>query len=118
MDWKAKVFAATRGTKTGAIIDCALDVARDALPRFEGKAVVTSDGLLICDYVDRGGELRMGALVGSIVDLDENVENLIRHLALKSDEVEQLAAAVTNWIECDYRDIATAVRQAKAGRLH
>jgi hypothetical protein len=108
MDWKAKVYAATSASKLGAIIACALDVQRDAVPRFEGKAVITSDGFLICNFVTRHGEHHMGALVGSIGDLDKNIEGLIRHLALKSDEAEELTAAVTNWIATDYRDMATA----------
>ena len=102
-NWKDKALAATRGSQFGAILRCAFDVEREAKPRFCGKATITSDGFVMCDFVDLNGGAHWGAFVGDFTGLDRNVEGLAKHLALNSDDHNALTAAVTNWIATDYR---------------
>jgi hypothetical protein len=102
-DWKARAIAATRGTRFGAILACAMDIERDATPRFVGKAAVTSDGFVMCSFVDRDGNGHLGAFVGAASDLDSNVDGLARHLRLTDADSRALAALVAGWIATDYR---------------
>jgi len=103
MDWQDKAIAATRGTQLGAVIECALDRGRAKLPRFEGKAIVTSDGYLQCDFVDKTGEGYNSAFIGHVSELSNNVEGLAKHLELYPFEHSELTAAVAAWIGTDYR---------------
>lgn len=102
MTWKDKALAATKGSKFGAILACAAGVEQPA-PYFSGKASVTSDGFVMCNFTDHRGYGYMGAFVGSISDLDRNVEGLARHLKLSAEDHDALKALVENWFGQDYR---------------
>lgn len=102
-EMNAKVLAATDGTKFGAIIRCALGVERDAAPRFEGKAHVTSDGYVMCSFVTSDGHYKHGAFVGALTDLDLNLVGLSKHLGMTPSEYNALTAIVTGWIGKDWR---------------
>ena len=99
-------LAAADGTQTGAILRCALGRNTDAVPRFEGKASVTSDGFVMCNFIDRNGEGHMGAFVGSYDDLLRNLGKLAAHVE-KHGRVEvdhkAMLDAIDAWIGCDYR---------------
>jgi hypothetical protein len=100
--WQDKALAATNGSQLGAILACALGRER-APPCFHGKAVVTSDGFVQCSFTDRDGDPHLGAFVGSISDLDRNIEGLAEHLSLSAVEHNELTAAIAGWIEKDWR---------------
>lgn len=102
-DFKQRILDTTRGTQTGAIIACAMDKERDAIPRYVGKAIVTSDGYVMCSFVDRHGETHSGAFVGSVEDLDNNLLRLKNHMHLSNSQYNELTAIVTGWISQDYR---------------
>lgn len=97
-----RVLDYTSGTKTGAILACALGV-RIPAPCFVGKAVVTSDGFVMCSFRGPDGNYHPGAFVGSVADLDRNLSNVSSDLGLNAAEYNHLAAAITNWIATDYR---------------
>lgn len=94
----AKLAAPTRGSKFGAIIDAAYGQERDAIPRFAGRATATSDGFLMCHFVDRNGEGHMGAFVGSLSDLQRNVAGLSDHLNLSAAERAEFRTAISAWV--------------------
>lgn len=100
---KTKILAATRGTQTGAILACIFGEDREAEPRFEGKAIVTSDGFLMANFVDRNGAYHHGAFVGAVSDLDENLLRLKRHMDLTNAEYNALTALAADWVAQDYR---------------
>ena len=104
--WKDNALAATRGTQLGAIIACALNVERDATPRFVGNACVTSDGFMTCNFVDRNGAGHLGAFVSAVPDLAQNVRGLAEHLHLDAPDCAALFALVQSWIATDYRSNA------------
>lgn len=98
-----KLLAATAGTQFGAIIRCAYDLERDACPRFVGRATVTSDGFLMCSFVDRHGEGHSGAFVGSASDLQRNIDGVTRHCKLSASDAAEFRAKLAAWIATDYR---------------
>jgi hypothetical protein len=103
-DWKDKAVAATRGTKTGAILRCALGVASEPGEAFfTGKASVTSDGFVMCNFTGVNGEHHMGAFVGDVSQLNANVEGLARHLKLNAADKAELLDVIQQWIGIDYR---------------
>ena len=89
------ILSTTRGTKTGAILRCAIGNGgmADGQPYFTGKASVTSDGYILCDYVDIYGEGHHGAFVGSLEELDANLLRLCEHMDLSRPDREQLPEA-------------------------
>jgi len=102
-EMNAKVLAATRNTQLGAIIRCAMDIERDAVPRLVGKAHVTSDGYVMCDYYGANVGYKHGAFVGALSDLDLNIVGLSKHLGMTPTEYNALTALVTGWIGKDWR---------------
>jgi hypothetical protein len=102
MNWKDKALAATSGSQFGAILHCAFGVEKEA-PCFNGKASVTSDGFVMCNFTDKNGEGHWGAFVGSVSDLKRNVEGLAKHLKLNAADRSALTLAVAGWVAQDWR---------------
>jgi hypothetical protein len=111
MNWQDKAEAATRGTQLGAIIAAALGREIEA-PCFHGKASVTSDGFVMCDFTDKSGNGHMGAFVGSMSDLIRNAGGLADHLKLDAAERAEFYEAIKNWISLDYSASAAGLRRA------
>lgn len=102
-EWQRKALLATAGTQFGAIIRCALGIERDATPRFVGKASVTSDGFVMCDFVDWRGDGHMSAFVGSFGDLTGNVSGLSDHLNMTAEERQAFRDLIKAWVGTDWR---------------
>lgn len=101
INWQDKAMAATRGTQLGAIIACAIGREIEG-PRFWGKASITSDGYVMCNFTRADGENHMGAFVGSARDLVSNVRGLADHLSLAGQDRIELFKAVRDWVSLDY----------------
>ena len=95
---KNKLLACTVGSQFGAILRCAMNVERGAEPRFNGKATVTSDGFVMCNFVDSRGDHHWGAFVGSKQDLWGNVLGISNHLKLTKPEIAELTTLVDAWL--------------------
>lgn len=102
MNWKTNALAATRGTKLGAILRCALDEDNVQIPRFTSTAVVTSDGFIMADFIDRNGDHHMGAFVGDVASLRGNAVGLAAHLELADADRKALFATFSDWVARDY----------------
>lgn len=100
-NWKDKALAATRGSQFGAILSAATDTEIPA-PSFSGKASITSDSFVMCNFTKANGENHMGAFVGGASDLVRNTQGLAKHLKLDDAERAELFATVRNWIGQDY----------------
>lgn len=100
---KNKIVAASRGTMTGALVACALGLERDALPRYVGTGIITSDGWLMCNFVDRDGTFHPGAFVGAADDLAANIAHLARYMKLGEADGKELAKIMGDWIGQNYR---------------
>jgi hypothetical protein len=101
--WQDRLLSATKGTQTGAIAKCVLgrNVAQ-GLRQYLGKASITSDGFVMCSFVDSAGQEHMGAFVGSVDDLRRNVIGVADHLKLSDEEREAWYRACRAWIASDY----------------
>lgn len=99
--WKQKAFAATRGTQFGAIFAAAID-QKIPVPRFTGKATITSDNFVMANFVDKNGNGHSGAFVGSASDLVRNTIGLADMLKLKPEDRRELFGAIHGWVSTDY----------------
>ena len=111
MDWKEKALAATRQSMLGAVVACALGHETEP-PCFHGKATVSSDGLVCCDFKDGAGNLHFGAAVGSLDDLERNVVGLSRHLDLVESERAAFAEVLVAWIGEEYCNARARLKSA------
>lgn len=106
--WHVLALGATKGTRFGAIIRCALHGAGladegNALQKFIGKAVITSDGYVQCNLISADGAMRHSAFVGDASDLERNTADLIQHIELTPEDTQAFLAAMAAWIATDYR---------------
>lgn len=95
---KEKILKVTVGSQFGAVLRCAMNVERDAVPRFSGKAMVTSDKMIMCNYVDSNGQLHLGAFVGSKADLWKNVLGISTFLKLDKPDIADLTTLIDAWL--------------------
>lgn len=107
---KTKILAAAGGTQTGALLACVLGVER-AAPYFTGKGTITSDGFLMCNFVDRDNQHHHGAFVGSFSDLTANLIRLRDFMQMSKADYNELTLAVSSWISQDYRSASLAGRR-------
>lgn len=102
--WRGTALRVTLGTRFGAILHAVWEQDMPpAGPEFLGKATVTSDGFVLCDYRDRQGRRHRGALVGSYNDLMGNVRGIAKHMRLTNEQRDLLEVEVDKWITTDYR---------------
>lgn len=127
--FKQRVLQTTKGTQLGAILSCAMGEDRDILPRYVGKASITSDGFIMCSFIGSDGEAHSGAFVGSVEDLDANLLRLKTHMHLSNAQYNDLTTIVAGWIADDWRSSAKIfgkagwdheekIRESVAGRSH
>ena len=98
-----KLWAGSGATQTHAILACAMGREPMTTAKFVGKATVTSDGFVMCDFVDHDGQGRRGAFIGSWDELQANLVGLIAHLGLGEAELAELNTLVRSWVGTDYR---------------
>lgn len=97
------ILAATRGTRFGAMIRAAYGLEREALPRFEGTASITSDGFLLWNFVTSDGDYKHGAFAGDAESYFANVSGLTRHLKLSGDARADFSCKMQEAIDKDWR---------------
>ena len=95
--WKQRALAATRESRFGAIVADALGEKIPA-PHFSGRPSITSDGYVMCNFVDGRGQGHMGAFIGSFADVQRNVVGLANHLKLSAEDRAEYAATLTRWL--------------------
>lgn len=110
-DYRAKLILAThdgeaplgqRRSLLGCIVLAALGKQPKAAPYFTGKAIITSDGFVMCDFTDSKG-YHIGALVCRDEDMVRNLLGLVDHCQLSNEEKIDFLARVNNWIGADHR---------------
>lgn len=101
------VYAIRSSPMFAAILDAAFDVPLDlrrTTSTFRGKATVTSDGYVMCDFVRDGGDYHPGAFVCSVGDLMRNARDLDTHIRSYIDTWDgHVTAAIRGWIGRDWR---------------
>lgn len=104
--WQDRAIDATHGngSRLGSILICALNRnEEDNFPQFTGKAVITSDGYITCNFVGKDGRAHLGAFVGASEEWCANVRGLAAHLKLSETERAELFQTMRDWIAVDYR---------------
>lgn len=117
-----KIMRATMQTKLGEILRCASrcyeGIGHPTKGRaFVSHATVTSDGFVMCDFIDGNDEHHMGAIVGSVADLDANVLKLAAHLSSTFAQINALTALVTSWIDPGY-PTTSIIDKVKTDGMH
>lgn len=69
---------------------------------FVGKAAITSDGFVMCDFIGSHGEYHYGALVCEVSELKHNIKGIAKFLRLNSGEMDVWYGACSAWIGNDY----------------
>ena len=102
--WQYKTVAATQGPKSklGTILLAILNrsVRR---PAFGPSCVITSDGYVLSNFVDRHGSMHVGAFVCHISELVSNFKGLADHCELEQNDRQELFEEVRKWVAIDYR---------------
>jgi hypothetical protein len=92
--------------------------AQPATPAFIGKAMLTSDGLIMCDFREGSGLGHYGALAGDLRHLLNSLKGVADHCGLLTVERVILANTMIAWIplgQC-YRPLAhSMIRNACMG---
>jgi hypothetical protein len=101
MNWQDRAKAATKGSQLGAMLRAALGETIPA-PCFTGKAVITSDAFVMCNFLGSDGRAHHGAFVGSARDLARNISGLAAHLKLTDEEKKEMLTTFREWIATDY----------------
>jgi hypothetical protein len=99
---KTEIVLETRGTQFGAVLACALGFDKNPAPCFVGKAIITSDGYVQCNFTGKDGRNHHGAFVGSVRDLVNNTKHAADHFKLGTEDRADLYKAVREWIATDY----------------
>ena len=95
-----RLYAARPHPMTHAIIAAMLGREPQTPQRYVGKAIVTSDGFVQCNFVDSNGVSHHSAFVSSYEEIEANVLSVSDLLGIDPDETRQLIAS---WIAIDYR---------------
>jgi len=95
---KAKLLSLFHaGSKVHAMVAAALQVEIDA-PRFHGRATLTSDGHIMCNFEGRDGEFHMGAHAGHIETLRDFIEHGLEHGKLTATQYARIRNALCAWL--------------------
>jgi hypothetical protein len=103
--WEDRAIAATRGNQTrfGCMLLAALGRVPDKPPQFTGSPTTTSDGFMMCNFVNMQGEHHPGALAGEVADLERNIVGFPKHIRMTPDERKEFYAMWHRWMGPDYR---------------
>ena len=103
--WQLKAIEATKAhqSRLGCILLACLKLGRNKVPRFGLEAIVTSDGYVQADFVDRHGQGHHAAFVGELQEIIDNFRGLADHLKMEDQDRRELFEAVRGWIVADYR---------------
>lgn len=100
-----RILDVTNGTKTGAILRCAMGRNGAVIPgpAFTSKAIITSDGFVQANFRGADGRDHHSAFVGGWDEVQDNVSRLTTHMKLSSTEKEQVWQWLKDWVAIDYR---------------
>jgi hypothetical protein len=90
-------------TMLGTIMLAVLGETPRLPPALGLGAVISSDRLVFCDFVNRDGYLKTAAFVCDVEDLVNNFRGLADHLKLDDDDRIILFGELRKWIKKDWR---------------
>jgi hypothetical protein len=110
--WNVRILTEAHGNKSqgGALIIAALrnasiriPRAHAGLPRFNGRAIVTSDGFLICFFVGKDRQGHAGAFAGAANSFEKSCNAIAANARLDAEERRAFFDAIKSFVEIDYR---------------
>lgn len=110
--WPVKLLHLTRGNQTldGAVVIAVLGrVPPSRRQCFASPtAIIDADGQVRCPFIDRNGEIDAEFIVGTTIELRDNMRQLCDAAKLSDDERRAFFEALGKWIEKDYRATSSA----------
>lgn len=106
-DWRLKLIEATRGNQSlmGCLVLAAIGKEPSNPPFFRGKARITNQNEVLCDFVGKDRIYHSMARISDDEDLVQNLVRLTVHCDLTDDERVEFLARVNAWIEHDDREM-------------
>lgn len=103
--WQAKALVATQGQKTqlGAIILAITKAEPSRGPKFGPGAVISADGFIFANFIDRRGQYHQGQLVCSVRDYIKNLHGLADALKFSEADRADMFRRAREWIYVDHR---------------
>lgn len=103
--WQARALVATQGQKSqlGAIILAITKAEPSRGPKFGPGAVISSDGFIFANFIDRHGSYHQGALVCSVRNYIDNLHGLADVLKLNDADRSDMFRRAREWIYIDHR---------------
>lgn len=104
-NWRYRAIEATKGnqSKLGCIVLAILGRAATNPPWFGPTCVITPDGYVLANFVDKERRLHEGYLIGDVEDFVGNLRGLADHLRLTDDERVEFFEQAQKWVAVDYR---------------
>lgn len=103
--WQAKALVATQGQKSqlGAIILAITKAEPSRGPKFGPGAVISEDGFIFANFIDRHGQYHQGTLVCSVRNYIDNLHGLADALKLSDADRADMFRRAREWIYVDHR---------------
>lgn len=103
--WQYRVIAASRGNSTmlGTLVLAILGRNAKSAPAIGENAIITTDGIVVTQFLTRSGKLHKEAPIGRVHEIVDELRKLSDAAMLNDDERQQLFAATRSWIARDYR---------------
>jgi hypothetical protein len=109
-----RLYDVPTGPQFHAILAALVGREPQTTAAYVGKATVTSDGYAMCAFRDGDGDCHHGAFVGSMADIERNIDGVAQHLELAGPELAELWALLDGWIATDYRSVRRSTPFEKA----
>lgn len=103
--WVYRAIEATRGNQTqlGCILLSVIGKPCKSPPWFGPTCVITEDGIVIANFVDRHNTMHEARMVCDVADLVMNFRGLMEHIHASDAEIKDCFDQVRKWVAKDYR---------------
>lgn len=114
--WSYRAVNESRGNSTplGAVLLAVLGQNAKHPPGFGPSAVISPDGRLLSNFVDRGGRMTVGYDLGPVGVIRDRFRILADQINATDAEREDLFLAFRRWVSHDYRSILDPAQQVAA----
>lgn len=103
--WRFRAIETTRGNSTtiGTLLLAVIGRHSRRPPWFGPTCVITPDGYVLSNFVDRYGTMHPAALVCGIEDMIDGFRRLADRLKLNDKDREELFDQLKKWVSVDHR---------------
>lgn len=103
--WQYRAIEATKGnqTKLGCILLSVIGKPCKSPPWFGPTCVVTEEGLVIANYVDRLNTMHEARIVCELAELVSNFRGLAEHINASDTDIVEMFDLLRKWVAKDFR---------------